>query len=200
MKILNIVWRNFVIAFKSIFLLVGLTFVVYGACIMYLTHTMPTLKSEHKYLFTLFESDSDNEYEFMRLDRLSTKYFFVGAHGNVGNSLDGDEWIEDRRSPGTKKLLSPAEAAKLISVEMQNREIPPDTPIFIMACKSGSGKTPYAMAVSKELKADVYSVDGWLVVDHFGLSRTSQSKIKAFFNYGTFAIRRFKNGVELPAS
>lgn len=165
---------------------------------LYLKTVPPTAKPEHLYLFSLFNPGTGETNHFLRLDRLSSDYFYVGAHGNTDGSPDeSDRWIEDNRS-GKTILLAPTDAAALITAEKAKRGVSPALPVFIMACNSGRGGKAYAQEVSRSLKEDVYAVDGWLVVDQLGISRTSKGGFLAtYLNYGNFEVRKFKQGNEI---
>lgn len=164
---------------------------------LYLKTVPPTAKPEHRYLFSLFNPGTGETNHFLRLDRLSSDYFYVGAHGNTDDSPDeSDRWIEDK-STGKAILLSPTDAAALITAEKAKRGLSPALPVFIMACNSGRGGKAYAQELSRSLKEDVYAVDGWLVVDQLGISRTSKGGfLSTYFNYGNFDVRKFRQGIE----
>jgi hypothetical protein len=149
-------------------------------------------------MFTLFDPSTGENNQFLRLDRLSTEYFFVGAHGNTGNYSDkADRWIEDHRTKMTK-LLDPSDAAMIIAAEKSKRGLAANLPIFLMGCNTGTGKKPFAQEVSKILPEDIYAINGLLVVDQLGISRTGHDGyISSYLNYGNFEVRRFRHGEEV---
>ncbi|RYY74452.1 MAG: hypothetical protein EOO52_12880 [Gammaproteobacteria bacterium] len=96
------------------------------------------------------------------------------------------------------KYLNPYAAAQLVSKEKALRNLSPTLPILLLGCNTGTGSAPYAMEVSKYLSEDIYGVNGWLVVDQLGTSRTGQGGlISSYLNYGNFQTRRFRQGREI---
>lgn len=163
-----------------------------------LDNITPPARLEHKYLFPLFNSSSGEANHFLRLERLSSSYFFVAAHGKTNNSIDkSDKWIIDDRT-GEEILIDPKIASEIVITEKRRRSLPDELPIFLIGCNTGSGEIPFAQKFSQFVNEDVYAVNGWLVVDQFGFSRTAKSnQFLASLNFGNFEFRRFRNGQEI---
>lgn len=156
---------------------------------LFLELTPPPSREVHRNLLTLFPAGSPNEYQFKRMDILSDDYLFVGSHG-IGSNKEGIQWITDERS-GVKRNVSPEQLAEIIVKEKTLRGISADLPIFLLACNAGAGKEPYAYKLSKLLGVAVLAPTEWLVVDHFGISRSGENLLTAYFNYGNLSVRSF---------
>lgn len=118
--------------------------------------TPPQVRQEHNNLVTLFRKGSSEEYQFKRLDILSLDYLFVGAHG-VGNTKDGIKFVTDERS-GEPVEVSVEDLAKIIRGQRNERGLPDDMPIYLMACNAGAGKKAFAQRLSELLQVSALAV------------------------------------------
>lgn len=151
--------------------------------------TPPQARPEHHNLITLLEDGSPEEYQFKRLDVLSSDYLFVAAHG-VGNNKEGIEFVTDKRS-GKAVEISVEILAQIIREQKQARGLPDQMPIYLMACNAGAGNNAFAKRLSELLKVEVVAPDEWLVVDQLGISRTGNNLLTAYFNYGNMSLKQF---------
>lgn len=175
--------------FQRAILLILPPYVIWCSVHLYLDLTPPADRPEHRYLLTLFPDNRRETYSFKRLDRLSDRYFFVATHG-IGNQESGVSSITDERTDAKKSLLA-KELADIIVAKRKRLEIDDALPIFLMACNAGAGKQPFAQTLSDELGVAVRAPTQWLIVDHFGWSRTGSNILTAYFNFGEFSSRTF---------
>lgn len=151
--------------------------------------TPPVPRPEHHNLITLFEEGSPEEYQFKRLDILSSDYVFVATHG-IGNGKDGIKFVTDHRN-GHKSEVSAETLAKIITHEKFERGLAETMPIYLMACNAGAGNDSFAKRLSDLLGVEVVAPDEWLVVDQLGISRTGDNRLTAYFNYGNMSLKTF---------
>lgn len=168
--------------------------VVNGA-VSWLEMAPPPTREEHQSLMTLLPIGGSQEHHFKRLDRLDNSYFYVAGHG-FGDEQDGIKWVLDQRLSQITPL-TPQDLAHMIRQVMRTRNVPEDRPIYLLACNAGAGNHSFAQQLSEELQTKVIAPSEWLVVDQLGLSRTGPQKWTAFFNFGEFRTRAFKNGTEI---
>ncbi len=164
-------------------------------CIYY---TQDKIAIDRDMIFLLSKEDSQDWNRSLKSNRLVPDYFYVFAHSN-GNPEKGARFMSDERTD-KRVYYTPRAMAELIQKEMAERNIPLNTPVFLMSCNTGAGIDPFGKMVSSFLSSEVVAVDQWLLVDDLGITRTASNVWWGYVNPMGFSYKRFIKGVEVNKS
>ncbi len=175
--------------------LVFIGMVYSGVATLYLSYTQETSRIDPNMIFVLSKEGSHDWNRSLKSNKTMPGFFYVFGH-SVGDPNKSVEYMKDER---TDKLsyYTPRAMAELIQNKMTERNIPLNTPVFLMSCNTGAGKEPFAQKVSEHLKGEVLATDQWLIINDFGITRTASNKWWGFLDLISFSYRRFIKGVEV---